>query len=120
MIRRYITLNVSILLTFMDHPVKYWMREINILNMIWTGSISRRTGGLVSRLTNKTAGGEFANINPIILKQGKIALTWTRPSCHDFRANEVRLQLFALAYNLGNFLRILGLPHKVEHWTLTA
>jgi len=32
----------------------------------------------------------------------------------------VRLQLFALAYNLGNFLRTLALPRKVSHWTLTT
>ncbi len=31
------------------------------------------------------------------IKEGKIALTWTRLSCHAFRDNEVRLQLFALA-----------------------
>ena len=54
------------------------------------------------------------------IKEGKIALTWTRLSCHDFRDNEVRLQLFALAYNLGNFLRTLALPRKIEHWTLTT
>jgi len=54
------------------------------------------------------------------IKEGKIALTWTRLSCHDFRDNEVRLQLFALAYNLGNFLRRLALPHKVKHWSLTT
>ena len=34
--------------------------------------------------------------------------------------NQVRLQLFALAYNLGNFLRRLALPHAVKHWSLTA
>ena len=54
------------------------------------------------------------------IKEGKIALTWTRLSCHDFRDNEVRLQLFALAYNLGNFLRTLALPRKIKHWTLTT
>ena len=54
------------------------------------------------------------------IKEGKIARTWTRLSCHDFRDNEVRLQLFALAYNLGNFLRTLALPRKVSHWTLTT
>jgi hypothetical protein len=54
------------------------------------------------------------------IKEGKIALTWTRLSCHDFRDNEVRLQLFALAYNLGNFLRTLALPRKIQHWTLTT
>ena len=54
------------------------------------------------------------------IKEGKIALTWTRLSCHAFRDNEVRLQLFALAYNLGNFLRRLALPRKIKHWTLTT
>ena len=54
------------------------------------------------------------------IKEGKIALTWTRLSCHAFRDNEVRLQLFTLAYNLGNFLRRLVLPRKVKHWTLTT
>jgi len=54
------------------------------------------------------------------IKEGKNALTWTRLSCHDFRDNEVRLQLFALAYNLGNFLRQLALPRKIEHWSLTT
>ena len=34
--------------------------------------------------------------------------------------NQVRLQLFALAYNLGNFLRRLALPHGVRHWSLTT
>jgi len=32
--------------------------------------------------------------------------------------NQVRLQLFALAYNLGNFLRRLALPKSVKHWSL--
>ncbi len=48
------------------------------------------------------------------------ALTWTRLSCHEFRDNEVRLQLFSLAYNLGNFLRHLALPRKIKHWSLTT
>jgi hypothetical protein len=32
----------------------------------------------------------------------------------------VRLQLFVLAYNLGNFLRRVALPASVKHWTLTT
>ncbi len=32
----------------------------------------------------------------------------------------MRLQLFALAYNLGNFLRRLALPAGVKHWSLTT
>ena len=39
------------------------------------------------------------------IKEGKYALNWTRLSCHRSAANQVRLQLFVLAYNLGNFLR---------------
>ncbi len=41
-------------------------------------------------------------------------------SCRGFAANAVRLQLHALAYNLGTFLRTLALPEGVERWTLTT
>ena len=54
------------------------------------------------------------------IKEGKNAIKWTRLSCHDFVDNQVRLQLFALAYNLGNFLRRLALPRSVKHWSLTT
>ncbi len=54
------------------------------------------------------------------IKEGKNAVKWTRLSCHDFVDNQVRLQLFALAYNLGNFLRRLALPRGVKHWSLTT
>ncbi len=32
----------------------------------------------------------------------------------------MRLQLHALAYSLGNFLRSLALPDAVGHWSLTT
>lgn len=54
------------------------------------------------------------------IKEGKNAVKWTRLSCHDFVDNQVRLQLFVLAYNLGNFLRQAVLPRSVRHWTLTT
>ena len=54
------------------------------------------------------------------IKEGKYAIKWTRLSCSKFRNNEVRLQLHALAYNLGNFMRTLALPKEVEHWSLTT
>ena len=54
------------------------------------------------------------------VKEGKNAVKWTRLSCHDFMDNQVRMQLFALAYNLGNFLRRLALPRSVKHWSLTT
>jgi len=54
------------------------------------------------------------------IKEGKYALHWTRLSCHRFAANQVRLSLFVLAYNLGNFLRRLALPDSVRHWSLRS
>ena len=54
------------------------------------------------------------------IREGKLARRWTRLSCHGFRDNAVRLQLFALAYNLANFLRSLALPTEVAHWSLTT
>ena len=53
------------------------------------------------------------------IKEGKQATHWTRLSCHRFRANEVRLQLSVLAYNLGNLWRRLGLPQRIKSWSLT-
>jgi hypothetical protein len=48
------------------------------------------------------------------IKEGKQAAHWTRLSCHGFRANEVRLQLSVLAYNLGNLWRRLVLPKRID------
>jgi len=45
-------------------------------------------------------------------------LNWTRLSCQRFIPNQVRLALFVLAYNLGNFLRRLVLPRRIKHWSL--
>jgi hypothetical protein len=54
------------------------------------------------------------------IKQGKNAVKWTRLSCTTFRANAVRLQVHALAYNLANFLRTLALPGEIAQWSLTS
>ena len=47
-------------------------------------------------------------------------MKWTRLSCHRFVANQVRLHLFILAYNLGNVLRRLTLPKAVQEWSLRS
>ena len=44
----------------------------------------------------------------------------TTSSCHKFVANQVRLELFVLAYNLGNSMRRLALPEAMKHWSLTS
>jgi hypothetical protein len=53
-------------------------------------------------------------------KEGKIALKWTRLSCKTMAQNEVRLQLHALAYNLGAFLQVADLPDEIATWSLTS
>ncbi len=54
------------------------------------------------------------------IREGKNAICWTRLSCRRFKANAARLQLHALAYNLGNFMRTLALPDPVSNWSLTT
>lgn len=54
------------------------------------------------------------------IKEGKQATQWTRLSCHRFRANEARLQLSLLAYNLGNLWRRLVLPKRIDAWSPTS
>src|SRR5437870_13502769 len=60
---------------------------------------------------------EFAAVDA---QPRKGAIKWTRLSCRTFAANAVRLQLHALAYNLGNFLRTLATPEPIKDWSLTS
>jgi hypothetical protein len=54
------------------------------------------------------------------IKEGKNAVKWTKLTCRRSKDNAARLQLFALAYNLANFLRQLVLPKPIQGWTLTT
>ena len=73
-----------------------------------------RTPENVVRFYNKRATAEQ------YIKEGKLALTWTKLSCTRFISNKVRLALFVLAYNLGNFMRRFALPSEVSHWSLSS
>jgi hypothetical protein len=88
------------------------------------GELFPRVGFIVTNLGGGAAGVVwFYNGRGTAeqwIKEGKNAVKWTRLSCHDFVDNQVRLQLFALAYNLGNFLRRLALPVSVKHWSMTT
>jgi hypothetical protein len=44
------------------------------------------------------------------IKEGEGAIEWTRLSCRTFDANALGLQLYAMAYNLGNFIRTRQCP----------
>lgn len=54
------------------------------------------------------------------IKAGKEAVKLTRLSCHRFRANNVRLALSLIAYNLGNLWWRLALPRRIETWSLVS
>ena len=54
------------------------------------------------------------------IKEGKGVIKWTRLSCRTFAAKAVRLQLHALANNLGNLMRTLAMPKVAEPWSLTS
>ncbi len=54
------------------------------------------------------------------IKEGKQAINWTRLSCKGMAQNEVRLQLHALAYSPGVFLKGTDLPEEMADWSLTS
>jgi hypothetical protein len=88
------------------------------------GELYPRVGFIVTNLP-RSAEGVVAFYNQRgtceqYIKEGKNAIKWTRLSCRTFAANAVRLQLHALAYNLGNFLRRLAMPKTAEPWSLTS
>ena len=103
-----------------------WNRARRVVAKVeWRqGELFPRVGFIV---TNMSAGPEgvvhFYNGRGTAeqwIKEGKYALNWTRLSCHKFVANQVRLWLFVLTYNLGNFMRRLVLPEDMKHWTLSS
>jgi len=88
------------------------------------GELFPRVGFIVTNMSAKPEGVvHFYNGRGTAeqwIKEGKYALHWTRLSCKRFVSNQVRLGLFVLAYNLGNFLRRLVLPRKIKHWSLRS
>jgi hypothetical protein len=54
------------------------------------------------------------------IKEGKQAVAMTQLSCHRFKANQVRLRLSLIVYNLGNLWRRLALPREIGNWSLTS
>jgi hypothetical protein len=88
------------------------------------GELFPRVGFIVTNLTAASrAVVRFYNKRGTAeqwIKEGKQAVKMTRLSCHRFRANEVRLWLSVIAYNLGNLWRRLALPAPIGKWSLTS
>ena len=108
------------------YQAKSWTKARRVVAKVeWhSGELFPRVGFIVTNLQRPAkAVVRFYNQRGTAeqwIKEGKNAVKWTRLSCHDFVDNQVRLQLFVLAYNLGNFLRQAVLPRGVRHWTLTT
>ena len=103
-----------------------WSRPRRVIAKVehHLGELFPRVGFIVTTLTGTNrAVVHFYNQRGTAeqwIKEGKAATHWTRLSCHRFRANEVRLLLGVIAYNLGNLLRRLVLPRAIQSWTLTS
>ena len=109
-----------------QYRAKSWHQPRRVVAKVeWhQGELFPRVGFIVTNL-NKRAKNvvKFYNGRGTAeqwIKEGKNALKWTKLSCRTFKDNHTRLQLFALAYNLANFLRRLALPRDVKHWSLTT
>ncbi len=103
-----------------------WLRPRRVVAKVeWHhGELFPRVGFIVTNLHLKsTSVVDFYNKRGTCeqwIKEWKGALKGTRLSCRAFAANAVRLQLHALAYNLGNFLRSLAIPETIAQWSLTT
>src|SRR6202795_4830510 len=88
------------------------------------GELFPRVGFVVTNLTGASrAVVRFYNKRGTAeqwIKEGKQAVKMTRLSCHRFQANEVRLWLSLIAYNLGILWRRLVLPKGIGNWSLTS
>jgi hypothetical protein len=109
-----------------DYRAGAWHKPRRVLAKVeWhPGELLPRVGFLVTNLPlNPEEVFAFYNQRGTAeqhIKEGKIALKWTRLSCRTMAQNEVRLQLHALAYNLGMFLSSADLPDEVATWSLTS
>src|SRR5215218_5021772 len=109
-----------------SYQAQSWTRPRRVVAKVeWhQGELYPRVGFILTNLTRPAERiSKFYNGRGTAeqwIREGKNALRWTRLSCRTFRDNAVRLQLFALAYNLANFLRSLALPDTIAQWSLTT
>ena len=109
-----------------QYQAKSWHQPRRVVAKVeWhQGELFPRVGFIVTNLNKRSKNVvKFYNGRGTAeqwIKEGKNAVKWTKLSCRTFKDNQTRLQLFALAYNLANFLRRLALPRAVKHWSLTT
>ncbi len=109
-----------------QYQAKSWHQPRRVVAEVeWhQGELFARVGFIVTNLTWRSKSVvRFYNGRGTAeqwIKEGKNAIQWTKLSCRTFKANQTRLQLFALVYNLANFLRRLALPKSIRQWSLTT
>ena len=109
-----------------QYHAKSWQRARRVVAKVewYADELFPRVGFIVTNLSKQSKNVvKFYNGRGTTeqwIKEGKNAVKWTKLSCRTFKDNQTRLQLFALAYKLGNFLRRLALPKPVQHWSLTT
>ncbi len=102
---------IQIRLVDLPYKAKTWARELRVVAKIeWhDGELFPRVGFIVTN--SKLPAGKVVKVysgrgdveNRI--KEGKNTLLWDKTSCHRFAANQVRLLMGVLAYNLLHMLR---------------
>jgi hypothetical protein len=108
------------------HQAASWTKARRVVAKVefHFGELFPRVGFIVTNFqTSNRAVVRFYNQRATAeqwIKEGKQAVALTRLSCHRFQANQVRLWLSVIAYNLGNLWRRLALPREIGKWSLTS
>jgi hypothetical protein len=108
------------------YQAKSWDRDRRVVAKVewYAGELFSRVGFVVTNLRRSPKRViKFYNGRDTAeqcIREGKNALKWTRLFCRRFKDNQARPQPFALAYNLGDFLRQLALPPSLQSWNLTT
>jgi Transposase DDE domain group 1 len=105
--------------TVTHDPTVPYSRQSDLAKVEWhAGELFPRVGFLVTNLKWQTK-----RVIRLYNRQGtaeqwimerKNAVKWTKLSCRRFKGNEVRLELFALAYKLANSLRQVAPPRSIR------
>jgi hypothetical protein len=101
------------------------------LAVLLEGDLDAMTAQMIERrLVLVMSDSEGMMHSPMVVERGLIGgsrftrmshvLAASSAACRSFAANAVGLQLHALAYNLGNFMRTLAMPKAAAPWSLTS
>jgi hypothetical protein len=107
----------------LSYRAQSWNKSRHVVAKVeWhPGELHPRVGCIVTNPA-RSAEGVVAFYNQRgtceqYIKEGKGTIKCTPLSRRTFAANVVRLQLHALTYSLGNFMRVLAMLRTAERWS---